>query len=78
MTDASDNSSWNRPLVISGVILTLPPLLALATAIWPGLVPIPFVQPEADAGFNLFLAVVAGGLLIFNAGFLYLMASYID
>jgi hypothetical protein len=78
MTDNPNNASWNRPLLISGAILTLPPLMALLTAIWPGLLPIPFVEVDPDAGFNAFLAVVAAGLLIFNAGFLYLMSSYID
>lgn len=78
MTETSEHSSWNRPLLISGVILVLPPVLALSTAIWPGLLPIPFVEPDTDGGFNAFLAVVAAGLLIFNAGFLYLMSSYLD
>lgn len=72
-TDDTNSSTLKGPLILSGIVLSLPPVLAILSAIWPGLIPVPFSVEDDPSGIQPFMLLIALGLLIFNAGFLYLL-----
>lgn len=76
-SNQQSDAKLRRTTLVAGLILALPPALALTAAIAPGYVPVPFVEINDPAAVRPVLIGVGLLMLVLNGGFLLVIRNYL-
>ena len=76
-SNQQSDAKLRRATLVAGLILAIPPALALTAAIVPGYVPVPFVEITEPAAVRPILVGVGLLMLVLNGGFLLVIRNYL-